>query len=65
MPSARQWTWCLGVTALYLGAVLANAGGVFAFGIVAAWRSLRSSSIWPPTAAHSAHALLAALLVVV
>jgi len=35
------------------------------FGLVAGWLYLKSSSIWPPTVAHIANNLLAALLVAV
>jgi len=87
MPTARQWAWCLALTASFLAAaaaaetsvlgrkelalsgltsaVLADAGGVFVFGLVAGWLYLKSSSIWPPTVAHIANNLLAALLVAV
>jgi hypothetical protein len=55
------WVSLSGLT----GAVLADAGGVFVFGLVAGWLYLKSSSIWPPTVAHIANNLLAALLVAV
>jgi len=45
--------------------VLADADGVFVFGLVAGWLYLTSSSIWPPAVAHIANNLLAALLVAV
>ena len=45
------------------GAVLADAGGVFVFSLVAGWLYVKSSSIWPPAVAHIANNLLAALLV--
>ena len=54
-----NWIWRGGLT----GGVLANAGGVFVFGLVAGWLYVRTSSIWPPTVAHIANNLLAALLV--
>ena len=53
------WIWRDGLN----GGVLANASGVFVFGLVAAWLYLKTSSIWPPTVAHVANNLLAALLV--
>ena len=53
------WVFRYGLTA----AVLADAVGVFVFGVVAGWLYLRSSSIWPPTVAHIANNLLAAMLV--
>ena len=55
-----NWTWRYGLS----GALLANAAGVFVFGLVAAWLYLRTSSIWPPTIAHIANNLLASLLVI-
>jgi hypothetical protein len=55
------WVSLSGLTS----AVLADAGGVFVFGLVAGWLYLMSSSIWPPTVAHIANNLLAALLVAV
>jgi membrane protease YdiL (CAAX protease family) len=53
------WIWRGGPAA----GVLANAGGVFVFGLVAASLYLKTSSIWPPTVAHVANNLLAAVLV--
>ena len=53
------WIWRDGLS----GGVLANTGGVFVFGLVAAALYLKTSSIWPPTVAHVANNLLAALLV--
>ena len=53
------WIFRSGLT----GAVMADAGGVFVFGMLAGWLYLRSSSIWPPTIAHIANNLLAAMLV--
>jgi hypothetical protein len=53
------WIWRNGLG----GGVLMNAGGVFVFGLVAAALYLKTSSIWPPTIAHVASNLLAALLV--
>jgi len=54
-----NWIWINGLTV----GVLANAAGVFVFGLLAAWVYLKTSSIWPPTLAHIANNLLAALLV--
>lgn len=47
-PSAAMWS---------------NALGVFLFSLVACWMFARTSSIWPPTVAHIANNLLAAMLV--
>ena len=44
-------------------AVLQDLGGVFAFSVVACWVFARTKSIWPPTVAHIANNLVAAMLV--
>jgi uncharacterized protein len=44
-------------------AVLQDLGGVFAFSVVACWVFARTKSIWPPTIAHIANNLLAAMLI--
>jgi membrane protease YdiL (CAAX protease family) len=44
-------------------AVLQDLGGVFAFSVVACWAFARTKSIWPPTVAHIANNLLAAMLI--
>lgn len=44
-------------------AMLANAGGVLVFSVVACWLYARSGSIWPPTLAHMANNMLSLLLV--
>lgn len=43
-------------------AVLANSAGIFAFSLLAGWLYARDKSIWPPTLAHIANNLLAAML---
>jgi membrane protease YdiL (CAAX protease family) len=44
-------------------AIAANAVGVFLFSLLACWLFAKSSSIWPPVAAHLANNLLSASLV--
>lgn len=43
-------------------AVLQDLAGVFVFSLVACWLFARTKSIWPPTVAHIANNLLAAML---
>ena len=56
---APYWLSHRGATA----AVMQDLGGVFAFSLVACWVFARTKSIWPPTLAHIANNLLAAMLV--
>jgi hypothetical protein len=44
------------------GALLTNTAGIFIFSLLAGWLYLDSSSIWPPTVAHTANNCVAALL---
>lgn len=46
-----------------LASVSTKSVGIFAFSLLAGWLFARSRSIWPPTFAHIANNLLAALLV--
>ena len=45
------------------GALLTNTAGVFIFSLLAGWLYLDSSSIWPPTVAHTANNCVATLLI--
>jgi len=42
--------------------MMANAGGVFVFSVVACWLFAKTGSIWPPTVAHVANNVLQSIL---
>jgi len=42
--------------------MMANAGGVFVFSVVACWLFAKTGSIWPPTVAHVANNVLQSML---